>query len=86
MRFILLQSSRSGCTKYGGALCSHALAQCPTKLMEEIGYSKGYKYAHDYEAGVVTDMKCLPRELEGRKYYQPTKRGFEGKIAKAMDL
>lgn len=62
------------------------LRNAPTKLMEEIGYSKGYKYAHDYEAGVVTDMKCLPRELEGRKYYQPTKRGFEGKIAKAMDL
>lgn len=55
------------------------LRNAPTKLMKEIGYSKGYKYAHDYEEGKA-DMKCLPEELEGTKYYEPTGRGFEGKI------
>lgn len=55
------------------------LRNAPTKLMKDIGYSKGYKYAHNYEAG-KSDMQCLPDELKGRKYYEPTGRGFEGKL------
>ncbi|MFN8554956.1 MAG: replication-associated recombination protein A [Candidatus Obscuribacterales bacterium] len=55
------------------------LRNAPTKLMKELGYSKGYKYAHDYDEGKA-DMKCLPSELEGTTYYEPTGRGFEGKI------
>ena len=55
------------------------LRNAPTKLMKEIGYSSGYKYAHDYEEGKA-DMQCMPKELAGRKYYVPTKRVFEGKL------
>ena len=55
------------------------LRNAPTKLMNEIGYGRGYKYAHDFEEGKA-DMKCLPEELSKRKYYNPTKRGFEGKL------
>lgn len=62
------------------------LRNAPTKLMDEIGYAKGYKYAHDFEDGVVPEMKCLPQELEGKKYYKPSKRGFEGKLGKALGL
>lgn len=57
------------------------LRNAPTKLMKEIGYSKGYQYAHDYKEG-TTDMKCLPEELQGRRYFQPSSRGFEGKLQK----
>lgn len=55
------------------------LRNAPTKLMKELGYSRGYKYAHKYE-DAVTDMQCMPDELRGRKYYNPTNRGFEGKL------
>lgn len=55
------------------------LRNAPTKLMTEIGYGKGYKYAHDFADGKA-DMKCMPEELAARKYYNPTKRGFEGKL------
>lgn len=55
------------------------LRNAPTKLMTEIGYGKGYKYAHDFVDGKA-DMKCMPEELAARKYYNPTKRGFEGKL------
>jgi putative ATPase len=55
------------------------LRNAPTKLMKELGYSKGYKYAHDYDAGKA-EMKCMPEELEGTRYYEPTNRGFEAKI------
>ncbi len=59
------------------------LRNAPTKLMEEIGYGKGYQYAHDYE-DAKTEMECMPKELRNRKYYQPTPRGFEGKLKDAV--
>jgi putative ATPase len=55
------------------------LRNAPTKLMKELGYSKGYKYAHNY-SDAKTDMQCMPEELAGRQYYEPTDRGFEGKL------
>lgn len=55
------------------------LRNAPTKLMEEVGYGKDYKYAHDF-VDAKTDMECLPKELKGRKYYQPSTRGFESKF------
>jgi putative ATPase len=61
------------------------LRNAPTKLMKEIGYSKGYQYAHDFEGGKASEMTCMPDQLKGRKYYSPTVRGFEGKLKKALD-
>ncbi len=55
------------------------LRNAPTKLMKDVGYGKGYKYAHSY-ASAKTDMKCLPEDLEGTVYYEPSERGFEGKL------
>jgi putative ATPase len=61
------------------------LRNAPTKLMKELGYSQGYQYAHDYEGGRAEQMKCLPAELEGREYFKPSPRGFEGKIKAHFD-
>jgi len=45
------------------------LRNAPTGLMKELGYSQGYKYAHDYEPGDPEgEMECLPDSLQGRKY------------------
>lgn len=55
------------------------LRNAPTSLMKDIGYGKGYKYAHDYEQGVA-DMQCMPSDLKDRHYFEPTSRGFEGKL------
>ena len=49
-----------------------------TALMKEIGYGRGYQYAHDYEEK-VTAMTCLPDELADREYYHPTTQGMEKK-------
>ncbi len=46
------------------------LRNAPTKLMEELGYSDGYKYAHDYP-GHFADLEFMPAELAGRKFYEP---------------
>ncbi len=52
------------------------LRNAPTGLMRDAGYGKGYKYAHDFEGGVVAQQN-LPDNLAGRRYYEPTGRGFE---------
>jgi len=52
------------------------LRNAPTKLMKDIGYGHGYKYAHDYE-DKIADMQCLPDNLKDRKYYIPTDQGQE---------
>ncbi|MBI1875132.1 MAG: replication-associated recombination protein A [Acidobacteria bacterium] len=60
------------------------LRNAPTGLMREVGYGRGYKYAHDDEAG-VSDMECLPPSLRDRRYYRPTDRGFEEAIKKRIE-
>jgi len=60
------------------------LRNAPTKLMKDLEYGKGYKYAHD-EADAIADMSCLPSALEGRKYYEPRERGFEKEIKRRLD-
>ena len=46
------------------------LRNAPTKLMEELGYSDGYKYAHDYPGNFV-DLEFMPEGLKGHKFYEP---------------
>src|SRR6267154_1151137 len=60
------------------------LRNAPTGLMKNIGYGKGYQYAHNYEEK-VTDMQCLPDNLAGRAYYQPTDQGFEQRLRQRLD-
>jgi putative ATPase len=60
------------------------LRNAPTKLMKDLEYGKGYRYAHS-EEDAVADMPCLPPALEGRKYYDPKERGFEKEIKRRLD-
>ncbi|MGI8769878.1 MAG: replication-associated recombination protein A, partial [Acidobacteriaceae bacterium] len=60
------------------------LRNAPTRLMKQLDYGKGYRYAHD-EEGRVADMDCLPEGLLGRSYYQPTSEGREKLLKQRMD-
>jgi putative ATPase len=60
------------------------LRNAPTKLMKELDYGKGYRYAHN-EEGKVADMDCLPDSLKGRNYYKPTQEGREKLLAQRME-
>jgi putative ATPase len=55
------------------------IRNAPTKLMDELGYGKGYQYAHD-NPDKLTNMVCLPESLKDREYYVPTEQGVEGKF------
>jgi putative ATPase len=59
------------------------LRNAPTRLMKDLDYGKGYRYAHN-EADAIADMSCLPEGLEDRKYYEPTERGFETEIRRRL--
>ena len=60
------------------------LRNAPTKLMKELDYGKGYRYAHN-EDGKVADMDCMPESLKGRRYYHPTQEGREKVLAARME-
>ena len=55
-----------------------------TALMKELGYGKGYQYAHDY-AEKITDMRCLPDSLIGKVYYEPTEQGLEARFKERLE-
>ena len=55
------------------------LRNAPTKLMEDLGYSDGYKYAHDYPGNFV-DQEFLPKGLEGTVFYEPQHNSHEDKL------
>jgi putative ATPase len=60
------------------------LRNAPTKLMKELDYGKGYRYAHN-EADRIADMDCLPDSLRGRVYYEPTQEGREKALAQRLE-
>jgi len=60
------------------------LRNAPTRLMKEMGYSKGYKHAHK-DSAAFTDMKCMPPALEQTHFYQPTDRGFEQRLRERLE-
>ncbi|PLX97872.1 MAG: AAA family ATPase [Desulfuromonas sp.] len=60
------------------------IRNAPTKLMKNLDYGKGYRYAHDYEDGYA-DQTHLPDKLKGTLYYQPVDRGYEKMIRERME-
>ncbi len=56
----------------------------PTKLMKELGYNRGYKYAHDYKHGYVP-QEYLPDEIKGERFYFPTDRGYENTVKQRLE-
>ena len=59
------------------------LRNAPTGLMRDMGYGKGYKYAHDYEQHAV-EQEYRPPQLQGNAYYQPTAQGYEARIQELL--
>ena len=60
------------------------LRNAPTKLMEQLGYGKDYKYAHDYEGHFVR-QQFLPDEAQGHQFWYPQENPQEAKLKERMD-
>ena len=59
------------------------LRNAPTALMQQLGYGKDYKYAHNYDHAIV-DQEHLPKELLGKNYYAPSDSGYEKQIQERL--
>jgi len=60
------------------------IRNAPTRLMEELGYGRGYQYAHDFDEQ-TTSMECLPESLAGRRFYEPKEIGLEREIKERLE-
>jgi putative ATPase len=60
------------------------LRNAPTRLMKDLGYGKGYRYAHDEEGGYAAGERYLPDGMEAPGWYEPTDRGLEAKIREKL--
>lgn len=59
------------------------IRNAPTKMMKELGYGSGYRYAHD-EADAVVDQEHLPDEISGTRFYHPRNRGYEAVVRERL--
>lgn len=60
------------------------LRNAPTKLMKDLNYGKGYRYAHDFE-DKLTEMDCLPEQMSGKTFYHPTDQGTEARFKARLE-
>ena len=61
------------------------LRNAPTRLMKDLGYGKGYRYAHDEEGAYAAGEQYLPEGMAAMQWYRPTDRGLEAKIREKLE-
>lgn len=60
------------------------LRNAPTKLMKNLGYGEGYRYAHDEEGGFAAGETYFPDDMKALRFYEPVERGLEERIAQKL--
>ena len=61
------------------------LRNAPTRLMKELGYGSGYRYAHDEPEAYAAGERYFPDDMPDRRYYHPAPRGLEQRIGEALE-
>jgi len=77
--------ARADVEKFGTLEVPMHLRNAPTRLMKDLGYGAGYRYAHDEPEGYAAGERYLPDELTERRYYRPVDRGLELRIREALE-
>ena len=81
--YMALNNAQQAIKRTGDLPVPLHLRNAPTKLMKQIGYSDGYKYAHDYPGNFV-DQEFLPDALQGTKFYEPGDNARENETRKLL--
>lgn len=81
---VAFQRARALIEEHGALPVPMKLRNAPTRLMKSEGYGEGYKYAHDFEGGVVPGETYLPDALVGQALYEPVDRGEETRIKERL--
>jgi putative ATPase len=77
-------AARAAASETPAAPVPMAIRNAPTRLLENLGYGKGYVYAPDTEEG-VGGLECLPDALAGTRFYRPRGEGFEEELARRLE-
>lgn len=83
--YLAIKKARSQVAQTGDLQVPLHLRNAPTKLMEDEGYGKDYKYAHDYDLNFTT-QEYLPEEITNAKFYYPGKNSREEEMRKRLNL
>lgn len=83
--YAAFNAAKRDVSEYGTQDVPLHLRNAPTKLMKQLGYSKGYQYDHDAEGGIALDQTGFPDAMGERVYYQPVDRGLEIKLREKLD-
>ncbi|MET0371247.1 MAG: replication-associated recombination protein A [Sphingobium sp.] len=81
--YVAMKSAWKSARETGSLMPPHNILNAPTRLMKEIGYGKGYRYDHDAEGGFSGD-NYWPDEMTPQRFYTPSERGFEARIAERI--
>jgi putative ATPase len=82
--YTAFKAATEDATRLGSLEVPLHLRNAPTRLMKEIGYGKGYRYAHDEPGGYAAGERYFPDAMPDRRYYVPVPRGLEIKIGEAL--
>ena len=77
-------AAMSDAREHGSLEVPRHLRNAPTRLLESLGHGADYRYAHDEPEAYAAGERYLPDALQQRRYYQPTDRGLEGRIAEKL--
>ena len=78
-------AAKADAQEFGSLEVPMHLRNAPTKLMQELGYGKNYRYAHDEEGAVAAGEHYFPDDMHDRKYYHPVPRGLEIRIRERLE-
>ena len=77
-------AARAFVAKDGTRAVPLRLRNAPTALMKTLDYGKGYRYAHDEEAGFAAGERYWPDDMDGPTFYEPVPRGLEIRIGERL--
>lgn len=83
--YVAMGEAMADVETYGTLDVPLRLRNAPTRLMKQLDYGKGYRYAHDEPGGYAAGERYLPDGLPDRRYYRPAPRGLEIRIAEALE-
>ena len=81
--YVAMGEARADVGQFGTLDVPLRLRNAPTRLMKELDYGKGYRYAHDEPGAFAAGERSLPGGLPDRRYYRPVPRGLEIQIGEA---
>ncbi len=84
--YVAYKKARTAAAESGTRPVPLRLRNAPTKLMKNLGYGEGYRYAHDEEGGFAAGEAYFPDDMKAQRFYAPVDRGMEAKIKEKLDV